>query len=214
MEQKERETSLWHEMKLGFQYMWSHEIFVTLGGSFMAAGLALGFIHPLAIFLVTERLGLEEHYLQWLFAAHGAAMIIGGGVAMVCSNRLAPHVLLMLGMGAMAAGIFIMGWSTMFWLTLMAECMIGLFMPAIHIGVNTIILNNAEEAFVGRVNGILTPLFMGSMVITMSLAGLLKEQFSLFTIYQAAAALLIIGILVMFPMFRMPVKVAEAARHG
>jgi len=210
MEQKARDISLWHEMQLGFHYIWSHYILVALGGSFMAAGLALGFIHPLAIFLVTERLGLGEHYLQWLFVANGAAMIIGGGVALVYSNRLTPHVLLMLGMGVMAAGICMMGWSTMFWLTLMAEFMIGLFMPAIHIGVNTIILNHAEEAFVGRVNGVLTTLCMGVMVITMSLVGLLKEQFSLCTIYQAAAALCIVGMLVMFPMCRMPVKVAEA----
>jgi MFS transporter, DHA3 family, macrolide efflux protein len=204
----ESETSLWDEMKLGFQYVWSRKILVTLGGVFMAAGLGIGLIHPLAIFLVTERLGLEEDYLQWLLAAHGAAMIIGGAVAMVFSNRIAPHILLMLGMGSMAAGIFVMGWSTMFWLTMLAEFIIGLFMPALHIGINTIILNNTDETFVGRVNGILTPLFMGSMVITMSLAGLLKEQFSLFTIYQASAALFIIGILVMLPMFRM-LKTAE-----
>ena len=210
MEKKDKnETSLWHEMKLGFQYVWSRKILVTLGGGFMAAGLGLGLIHPLAIFLVTERLGLEEDYLQWLFAAHGAAMIIGGAAAMVFSNRIAPHILLMLGMGSMAAGIFVMGWSTMFWLTLMAEFIIGLFMPALHIGINTIILNNTDETFVGRVNGILTPLFMGSMVITMSLAGLLKEQFSLFAIYEASAALFVIGILVMLPMFRM-IKTSEA----
>lgn len=199
----DRETSLWHEMKLGFQYVWSRKILVTLGGGFMAAGLGIGLIHPLAIFLVTERLGLEKEYLQWLFAANGAAMIIGGAVAMVFSNRIAPHILLMLGMGSMAAGIFVMGWSTMFWLTLMAEFIIGLFMPALQIGINTIILNNTDESFVGRVNGIMTPLFMGAMVITMSLAGLLKEQFSLVTIYQASAALFLIGILVMLPMFRM-----------
>jgi MFS family permease len=198
----DNETSLWHEMKLGFQYVWSRKVLVALGGGFMAAGLGLGFIHPLAIFLVTERLGMDKSYLQWLFAANGAAMIIGGGVTMVFSNRIAPHVLLMMGMGAMALGIFVMGGSTMFWLTMMAEFMIGLFMPALQIGINTIILNNTAEAFVGRVNGIMTPLFMGSMVITMSLGGLLKEQFSLMLIYQVAAAFFVIGILVMLPMFR------------
>lgn len=204
MEEKEDcETSLWQEMRLGFQYVWSRKILVTLGGVFMAAGLGLGFIHPMAIFLVTERLGMEESFLKWLFAANGAAMIIGGGIAMILSNRIAPHILLMLGMWAMAIGIAVMGWSTMFWLTMVMEFLIGLFMPALHIGINTIILNNTEENFVGRVNGILTPLFMGSMVITMSVAGLLKEQFSLITIYQISAAFFIIGILVMLPMFKM-----------
>jgi len=205
---EQHESSIWHEIKLGFQYVLSRKILVTLGGGFMAAGLGVGLIHPLAIFLVTERLGLDESYLQWLFAANGAAMIIGGGAAMVFSNRIAPHILFMMGMASTAAGVFIMGWSSMLWLTLLGEVIMGLFMPALQIGINTIILNNTEEKFVGRVNGILTPLFMGSMVITMSLSGVLKEQFSLLAIYQTSAMLFILGILVTLPLFRLQ-KAAE-----
>jgi MFS transporter, DHA3 family, macrolide efflux protein len=211
-EKAEVTTSLWEEMKLGFQYVWSRKVLVILGGVFTAAGLGLGFIHPLAIFLVTERLGLDKDYLQWLFAANGAAMIIGGGVIMVISNKLAPHVLLLLGMSVTAIGIFVMGWSEMFWITLVAEFFMGLFMPALHIGINTIILKNTDENFVGRVNGILTPLFMGSMVITMSLSGVLKEQFSLFSMYQFSALLFVFGILVMIPMFKIMKHVTVEAK--
>lgn len=211
-EKVEHTTSLWEEMKVGFQYVWSRKILVYLGGVFAAAGLGIGLIHPLTIFLVTERLGLDKEYLQWIFAANGAAMIIGGGLIMVISNKMAPHVLLLIGMAVNAIGIFIIGWSEMFWLTLVTEFFIGLFMPALHIGINTIILKNTEEKFVGRVNGILTPLFMGAMVITMSLAGVLKEQFSLFSIYQVSALLFIIGILVMVPMFKIMKNVVAEAK--
>ncbi|NNU84543.1 MFS transporter [Geobacillus sp. BMUD] len=196
-------TSLWEEMKQGFRYVWSRKILLTLGGGFMAAGFAMGLIQPLAVFLVTERLGMEESDLQWLFAAHGAAMMIGGGMAMALSHRIGPHVLLMLGMGSLAVGIFVMGWSTLFWLTLLAEFIAGFFMPALHIGINTIVMSHTEAAFIGRVNGILTPLFMGAMVTTMSLAGMLKEWLSLVVIYQISAALFVVGIVVMLPMFRM-----------
>lgn len=211
-EKAEESTSLWEEMKLGFQYVWSRKVLVILGGVFAAAGLGLGFIHPLAIFLVTEKLGLDKEYLQWLFAANGAAMIIGGGVIMVVSNKLAPHVLLMLGMSVTAIGIFVMGWSEIFWITLVAEFFMGLFMPALHIGINTIILKNTDEKFVGRVNGILTPLFMGSMVITMSLSGVLKEQFSISSIYQFSALLFVFGILIMIPMFKIMKHVTVEAK--
>ncbi len=115
-------ASLWEEMKQGFRYVWSRKILVTLGGGFMAAGLAMGLIQPLAVFLVTERLGMEESYLQWLFAAHGAAMMIGGGIAMALSHRIGPHVLLMLGMGSLAVGILSWGGQHCFglpyWLSL------------------------------------------------------------------------------------------------
>jgi MFS transporter, DHA3 family, macrolide efflux protein len=199
-------ASLWLEMKLGFQYVWSRKILLTLGSCFVAAGLGLGIIQPLSIFLVTERLALEKESLQWLLAANGAGMIIGGAITMLFSNRVSAYILLMLGMGINAIGISIIGFSTVYWFTLLIELCIGLAMPALQIGINTIILNNTEEAFIGRVNGILTPMFMGSMVITMSFAGLLKEQFSLFTSYQAAAVLFAIGTLVLLPLLKTSVK--------
>lgn len=202
----ENGASIWHEIKLGFKYVGSRKILVTLGSCFIAAGLGLGLIQPLAIFLVTERLALEKESLQWLLAANGAGMIFGGAITMIFSNRVSAYTLLMLGMGINAVGISIIGFSNVFWLTLLVELCIGLAMPAIQIGINTIILNNTEEAFIGRVNGILTPMFMGSMVVTMSLAGLFKEQFSLFTSYQASAVLFGIGSLVLIPLLRKSVK--------
>lgn len=203
-------ATLWHDMRLGWRYMWSHPMLVTLGGSFMAVGLAFGCIHLLGVLLITERLSLEAHAVQWLFAAHGTVMIISGAVALLCANRLAHPVLVMLGMGIMAVGICVMGWSIRFWLTLMAEFMTGLAMPSISMGMHAIILNTTAAAFVGRVYGILTPLFMGAMLLTMSAAGVLKEQFSLCTLYQAAAALCLIGMLVMVPLCRLPLKMADA----
>jgi hypothetical protein len=105
-------------------------------------------------------------------------------------------------MGASAIGFIGMGLSTAFWLTLTAQFFSGVFMPCIHIGINTMILQNTEEAFIGRVNGILTPLFMGAMVITMSTAGWLKTHLSIVYIYEAAALLLVIGILSLLPLMK------------
>ncbi|GMX67065.1 hypothetical protein Elgi_63380 [Paenibacillus elgii] len=47
----------------------------------------------------------------------------------------------------------------------------GLGFPCIHIGINTLILQNTEGSFIGRVGGVLTPMFMGMMVVGMALAG-------------------------------------------
>jgi hypothetical protein len=65
------------------------------------------------------------------------------------------------------------------------------------------ILQNSEESFVGRVNGILSPLFMGAMVLTMSLSGWLKGVFNIVVMYEAAAVLFIVGVLLMIPLFRL-----------
>ena len=68
----------------------------------------------------------------------------------------------------------------------------GLALPCIQIGINTLIIQNSDTDFIGRVNGILSPLFTGSMVVTMSIAGSLKEMFSLSMMYEGTALLFII----------------------
>lgn len=202
MEEQKEKTTLWQEMKAGFAYVLHNRALTSLGGCFAAAGLALGLTQPLTVFLVTERLGLPKEQLQWLMATFGTAMIIGGGLTMALARKTSPLKLLIIGMSVSAGGFLIMGLSTQMWLTLTAEFICGLVMPCIHIGINTMILQNTESEFVGRVNGILTPLFMGTMVLSMTSAGWLKEMFSLVAIFEMATVMFAIGIIVMLPLLK------------
>ena len=87
----------------------------------------------------------------------------------------------------------------------------GLALPCIQIGINTLIIQNSDTDFIGRVNGILSPLFTGSMVVTMSIAGSLKEMFSLSTMYEGTALLFIIGLLFILPIYNLkPVIAVES----
>lgn len=207
---EKRTTTLREEMAAGFRYVLSHKALVTLGGCFLAAGFAIGLIQPLGVFLVTERLGLPKENIQWLMTASGVAMIVGGGVTMGLSKKFAPQSLLAFGMVVNALSMVVTGMSTSLWLTLAAQFIGGLAMPAIQIGINTMILQKTEEAFVGRVNGILNPMFMGAMVITMSIAGWLKSLFHIVAMYEAAAVLFVIGVLIMLPLFKRELSSQQA----
>lgn len=196
-------TTIWQEMKSGVKYVLGKKDLSLLGLCFMGAGLGLGFIQPLTIFLITEQLGLPKENLQWLLMANGIGMILGGAIIMIFAKNIPPQRLLMLGMLANAIGLAIIGVSTNIWLTLAVELFVGFMLPCIHIGINTWILQSTEEAYIGRVNGILSPLFTGSMVITMSVAGILKEQFSLVAMFETAAVLFVIGVCFILPLFNM-----------
>ena len=200
-------TTLWQEMKSGINYVLQKRDLSLLGLCFMGAGLGLGFIQPLGIFLITERLGLPKENLQWLLMSNGIGMILGGAVIMMFAKNVAPQRLLTFGMLSNAIGIAIVGLSTNLWLTLTVEFLIGFMLPCIHIGINTWIIQSTEEAFIGRVNGILSPLFTGSMVVTMSMAGILKEQFSLVMMFEAAAILFIVGMSFILPLFNNSINV-------
>jgi len=204
-ERGRKSSTLRSEMALGVRYVLHSRILLPLGGSFLAAGLALGLIQPLGIFIVTQRLGLPKVDLQWFMTANGAAMLVGGALTIGLAKKVAPHWLLAFGMAVSALTIAVMGMSVQLWVSLTAQFASGLMMPGIQISINTMILKNTEESFVGRVNGILNPLFMGGMVVTMSMAGWFVQLSSIMMVYLISAVLFLVGILVMWPMFRAPV---------
>ncbi|HBW37818.1 MAG TPA: MFS transporter, partial [Desulfosporosinus sp.] len=197
-------TTLRQEMIAGIRYVLAKKVLTLLGLCFLAAGLGGGLIQPLGIFLVTEQLGLPKENLQWLMTFNGIGMLVGGIVVMVFAKAIAPQKLLALGMFISAIGIAVCGFSTTPWLTYLVHLLMGLVLPCIMIGINMMILQNTDSQFIGRVNGILMPLYTGAMVVTMSMAGLLKKMFSLLAMYETAGLLYIIGLLFLLPL--LPIK--------
>lgn len=196
-------TALLEEMKSGIRYVLSNRVLSLIGLCFMAAGLAIGLVQPLGIFLVTEQLGLPKESLQWILMVQGAGMIAGGALTMGLAKSVPPQRLLMIGLLGNAMAFVVMGLSTNLWLTLAASLLGGLLLPCIQIGINTMLLKHTDAEFIGRVNGILSPMFTGSMVVTMSVAGVVKEHFSLVASYGVAAFLFVVGVLFIMPLYAM-----------
>ncbi len=196
------------ELKDGLRYVWSNRVLKTLGGTFSVAGLAAGLIQPMVIFVTVEQLGQDKSFLQWLMMANGAAMLVGGGVIMSIAKKIQPHALLTMGLFVSAVGNAAIGCSNSSLLTLFLQVLTGLFYPCIHIGISTMIMRNTETAFVGRVGGALTPIFMGMMVVGMSLAGFVKGWFSLTAVFAASGCLFLAGALVLLPLFQKNRKAA------
>lgn len=187
------------EFNEGFQYVWNNKVLRMLGVAFILAGLAVGIAQALGLFIVTERLGKPEEFLQYILMINGAAMLIGGGIVAVFAKRVPPQLLLAIGMLVGAVCTVIVGYSRSVPLTLTVQFINGLVFPCIHIGISTMILKWSHESIVGRVNGVLNPMFVGMMVISMSFAGALKKAFPLVEIYTGAGFLFLLGALVMLP---------------
>lgn len=54
----------------------------------------------------------------------------------------------------------------------------------------------------GRVGGIMTPKFMGTLVAGMALSGVLKESFSLLSVYVLSGLLFLVGALLLIPLLQ------------
>ncbi|MCV9951571.1 MFS transporter [Paenibacillus sp. BT-177] len=198
----DRPTHFIEELKEGIRYVWNNRTLRTLGGTFTIIGLAVGLIQPLMVFVAIENLGQDKEFLQWPLMANGAAMLLGGGLIMGIAKKVQPQLLLTTGLLVSTLTTFGVGWSHNIVLTMALQVLSGLFYPCIHIGINTMMMKNAEAAFIGRVGGALSPLFSGMMVVGMSIGGTLKRESSLYTVYIVSAGLFLVGSMLLLPLLR------------
>lgn len=202
IEQSEGQNSLFREMVAGIHYVMIRKKLLRLSLCFMLVGLGVGLITPLSIFLVTERLELSAQHLQWITIPYGIGEIIGGIVTFSLAAKIAPKQLLTIGLLVNGVGIFVMGLSSALWLTIAAQFIVALLQPAIFVGNNALVMQQTEQAYIGRVTGIRTPLMTGAMLLMMSLTGVLKEALSLVVIYGLAGFCFLAGLMITIPSFQ------------
>ncbi|MEC0206749.1 MFS transporter [Paenibacillus lautus] len=192
--------SILQDMTDGIRYVVFKRDLLRLSLCFMVVGLGVGLISPLSVFLVTERLGLSAQDLQWITIPYGVGEILGGIVTFMLASRIAPGRLLMMGLIVNGAGILLLGLSTVLWLTMLSQFLIALLQPAIFIGNHTLVMQQTEQAYIGRVTGVRTPLMTGAMLITMGCSGLLKQAMSLTYVYALAGACFLAGFILILPL--------------
>ncbi|MFB5267572.1 MFS transporter [Paenibacillus enshidis] len=188
------------ELKEGIRYLWANRSLRVLSVTFAVTGLAAGLTQPLLLFVTIDQLGLDKSFLQWLFLTNGAAMLAGGVLIMGAAKQVKPQVLLLTGLVGSALVTVVTGASTVAGLTVAVQIIGGLAYAGVQAGIQTMIMQNTGAALIGRVSGAITPMFMGMMVIGMSLSGYLKELSSLFTVYATSGGLLVIGALLLTPL--------------
>ncbi|WP_258394681.1 hypothetical protein [Paenibacillus sp. MDMC362] len=106
----------------------------------------------------------------------------------------------MMGLIVNGAGILLLGLSTILWLTMLSQFLIALLQPAIFVGNHAMVMQQTEQAYIGRVTGLHTPLMTGAMLLTMGCSGLLKQAMSLTSVYALAGACFLVGFLMILPL--------------
>ncbi len=206
-------SSIRQELVAGLRYVRSRRALTILVAVFAASGFAAGLTQPLMAFVPIDNLGQDKTFLQWLLMANGLAMLVGGAALMTIAKKVPPQRLLAFGLASGALCTVGTGFSVSVGLTLAFQALAGFGAPFIHASVQTLLMRHAEAAFVGRVSGVVSPVFSGMMVVGMGVAGPLKTATSLPTAFAAGGALFFVGAALLLPLLRTP-RGASASAQG
>jgi len=169
------ELSYFHDLKAGFVYMRKHRFIM---GFFIFLAAFLFFCAPAAFLTplqVTRNYGKEVWRLTAIEVAFSVGMMIGGILISTwggLKNRVHTMVLSSLLMGAATIGLGLVPWFIPY-LAIMA--FFGLCLPAYNTPVMVLLQEKVEDAYLGRVFGVITMISTIMMPLGMIVFGPLAD---------------------------------------
>jgi MFS family permease len=182
-------ASLQDDLREGIGFVRSESGLKRLFLAFLLIGLGSGLTQPLEIFIVTERLGLSPDQVQWFAAADGLGLLLGALIAAVFTRLLHLRYLFPAAVVFLGLTFIVEGLSVWPWLTGAFRFANGVLLAIVNTAVGSYVIAKIPEKMVGRVNGILTPLFMGALLLGTSASGYVSHSAGVVPAYLAAAAL-------------------------
>ncbi|KNZ40830.1 MFS transporter [Acetobacterium bakii] len=184
--------SLLCQMKEGLVYISNDKGLTVLCSVLGLFGFAQGLIQPLTIFILTDRLGIESESLQWFYSLSGVGLLTGAIISMSIVSKYRTSIILFFGMIAFAAVTAAEALSTVVVVTAALYFLSGLIIAFVQVAISVPLIKNVQEDYIGRINGMITPLLIGGILIGTALSGVLIEQLSLIPVFMLSSFMLVI----------------------
>ncbi|PCL91449.1 MFS transporter [Paenibacillus lautus] len=199
------------DMKAGFAYIGSSRLLKVLLVVYVLLALGSGLVQPLDIFVIIERLQLEMSSVQWFTALEGLGMLIGGVIAAVIAGKVKGSYLLFAGLAFLGLSTFVEVLSQWPILTGSMRFVTGVLMAMAQTVLMAVMMQQVEEKFIGRLNGVMTPIFTGMLLIGSGLTGWYMSVTSIVVVYFTAGALFLLSsfISMKLPIAKVPVQETE-----
>ncbi len=194
----EKQTmSYFEDMLEGIKYIKNHgyiRIFFLFNVSFFILITPASFLTPLQ---VTRSFGNDVRLLTAIEVAFSIGMMMGGIVMVYWhgfKNRVYTMVFSILANGII---IFALGLTAVFWVYLVFMALIGLVIPAFNTPATVLLQQKVEEAFLGRVFGVMSMIACSMMPLGMLVFGPLADLMQVEWLLIGTGLLLIVQSLFM-----------------
>lgn len=187
-------TSVWKDMGEGILYVRQGANLRIIAMMFLIMGVGIGVTQPLDVFVTIERLNLPKEAVQWFGAAAGVGVLIGGGVAAASMGWVERHRKKIIPLALAWISVATMVEVLSLWplLTGSLRLLIGIALSFFQVVFGALMIQEVEESYIGRVNGVITPLMTAGILVGSASAGFLMESITLFGAYGVSAMVIMI----------------------
>ena len=167
------------DIKLTFEYIKERELLKVFVKVFFILAFALGIANNLDIFLVTQRLGLEESFYQFFSGIAGVGVIVGGLIYLMISKYKANMKIIYILMGISSITIFFEGYSQIPILTMMLQFIDNVIGGILSGYIMAIVTRLTDQEYLGKVNGLASTLMYLGIMIGTILSGFVMKKLSI-----------------------------------
>ncbi|MGL5693854.1 MAG: MFS transporter [Peptostreptococcaceae bacterium] len=186
------------DIKLTFKYIKDNHILSTFTKMFFIISFAIGISNNLDIFLVTQRLGLEDKYYQFFSGIAGIGVLVGGVLYLVLSKYLNNMKIVYISMGIFAVTVFFEGYSKIASLTMILQFIDNALAGLLSGYVMATITKITDQTFIGKVNGLTaTLMYLGIMVGTL-VSGFIMKYSSIVVAFSIASLAFLVSSVMLY----------------
>jgi MFS family permease len=191
-------SAMFTRLREGFDYIWQHRAsFYLLLLIAINAGFGMQYSVLIPVFARDVLHGGPRAY-GFLLAAQGVGALLGAYVLASCRTPRGLRQNLIFGLFGSAAGIFIFGFSSVMWLSLLAQMLIGAGLLNYMATSNTMLQLFVSDELRGRVMSMYTLSFIGLAPIGSLEVGFIGERVSpQIAVAASAVAALACGIILL-----------------
>jgi predicted MFS family arabinose efflux permease len=186
-------VKVWREWLAGLKLVRHHRI---LAGIFTVVGIALlgdAIISAILVVFVQDTMGLSSIEFGWMMTARGIGGLIGGLLLTQLGRKWTPAQLI--SVGFILSGIIIFITVTFPVLSVVLPALVLVGIPAIvsFVSVQTLLQQETEDAFRGRVFGAFGTTITLLMLVGSGLGGALADQLGATFLMSSASIIYIIA---------------------
>lgn len=196
--EKIESSGLVEDIKLTFNYVNNKKGIKVFAKMFFIISFGIGIAGNLDIFLVTQRLGLNEEFYQFFSGIAGAGAIVGGGLYIAISKYLKDMKIVYTLIGVFAITVFLEGYSTLPVFTITLQFIDNVIGTLLSGYVMTLMTKITDQEYLGKVNGLISTLMYFGLMISFILSGAILKNSSIVAAFSLASLTFIVCFIMLY----------------